>query len=345
MRLPHAVVVAVVVFLGLAASATVALAQEPAADASAADRPAPAIYEVDFRFLTTPPRGMPHMPLPAGAPPTRERFELGRALFHDALLSADRTVSCASCHPAATAFASAEPRPAGARGRRARTHAPTLVNRGYGRSMRWDGSVRSLEEFVLLPIEDADEMGLPLAEALARLAADARYSAAFAAAFADGVTADNVATALATFVRGIVATEAPVDRFQRGEHSALTAEQRAGLWLFESKGGCWRCHPPPLFTDENFHNTGVGARDGVPAAGRANHTGSPADAGRFKTPTLRAVSRSAPYMHDGSLRTLEEVVDFYARGGNPNGDLDPAMRPLELSAEERANLLAFLRTL
>ncbi len=306
----------------------------------AAQVPAP-----DFRYLQTPPTGLPAMPLPPEPAPTAAMFALGQRLFADPLLSSDRTISCQSCHPPATAFASPDPRPAGVEGRRASAHAPTLLNRGYGKSMRWDGSTATLDAFVVQPIADPNEMNLPVATALQRLRDDAEYSRMFATAFADGVSAANLATALATFVRGIVAADAAVDHFLKGDTKALTREQRAGLWIFESKGGCWRCHTAPLFTDERFHNTGVGAVDGTPQPGRAAHTREAGDAGRFKTPTLRRVSLTAPYMHDGSVRTLADVIEFYARGGNQNHNLSPQLKPLQLSAEDRRNLLAFLESL
>ena len=125
----------------------------------------------------------------------------------------------------------------------------------------------------------------------------------------------------------------------------MSAQERHGQWIFESKGGCWKCHTPPLFTDERFHNTGVGVVDGVAEAGRAAVTKAPEDKGKWKTPTLRSVRLTAPYMHDGSIETLEEVVDFYARGGNPNPLLDRKMKPLDLSDRDRAALVAFLKSL
>ena len=298
-----------------------------------------------FEFLTSPPRGLPPMPLPAAPAPTRAMFALGNRLFADPQLSVDGTVACANCHQPEHAFSSPEPLPAGVHGEHALRHAPALINRGYGRAMRWDGRTPTLEAFVVQPIADPHEMGHSVDGALARLRADQGYRDAFAAAFPDGVTADNLATALSTFVRGIVVGDAPVDRFHKGDPAALTTEQRAGLWVFESKGGCWRCHPAPLFTDESFHATGVGVEGGKPLPGRAEFTGDPADRGRFKTPTLRGVANSAPYMHDGSLATLADVVAFYSRGGNSNANLDPQLRPLNLSAEEQRNLVAFLQSL
>ncbi|MBM4060848.1 MAG: cytochrome-c peroxidase [Planctomycetes bacterium] len=326
--------------LAVLTTVVAAMAQElpvvPAAEAP----PAPA-----FAFLVAPPRGLPPMPLPADYAPTEVMFALGQRLFHDGILSRDRTVSCVTCHPAATGFASPEPRPAGVQGRRAKRHAPALWNRGYGTLQRWDGSSPSLEAFVLEPIADANEMDLPLAAALARLRGDADYRREFAAAFGGEPTALHLQRSLATFVRGIVAGDAPYDRFLRGDVGALTPAERSGLWVFESKGACWRCHVPPLFTDERFHNTGVGACDGVAEPGRAAATGEAADTGRWKTPTLRGVRLTAPYMHDGSLATLEDVVAFYAQGGTPNAHLDARVQPLPLTEVDRRNLVAFLRSL
>ncbi len=298
-----------------------------------------------FVFLRQPPRGLPPMPAPHDYTPTAAMFELGRRLFHDGILSIDRSISCSSCHPAANGFASPLPRPAGVQGRTALRHAPALWNRGYGQAQRWDGSSKDLETFVLEPIADANEMHLPLDEAIGRLQQDPDYTQAFTAAFAQPPSRETLQRALATFVRGIVRGDAPYDRFVGGDADALTPQQRTGLWVFESKGGCWQCHTPPLFTDEGFHNTGIGVRDGNAEPGRAAVTGLAADTGRWKTPTLRGVQMSAPYMHDGSLASLDDVVAFYARGGEANAQRDHRLRPVELTATERLALVAFLSSL
>ena len=245
----------------------------------------------------------------------------------------------------ATGFASAEPRPAGVHGRRALRHAPALWNRGYGTLQRWDGSSPSLEAFVLEPIADQNEMDLPLPQALERLAADADYQKEFERTFGAPPSAESLQRSLATFVRGIVAGDAPYDRFLRGDTEAMTKPQRTGQWIFESKGGCWQCHTPPLFTDDRFHNTGVGVRDGVPETGRTAATKDETHTGQWKTPTLRGLRFTAPFMHDGSLATLADVVAFYARGGNANAHLDPRMKALELSADDQRDLIAFLLSL
>ncbi len=294
--------------------------------------------------VETVPAGLPARPVPADNKLDAGRVALGRRLFFDPILSADRTIACASCHPPERGFA--HPAPRGIGGRMLARRAPTLFNRAYGRSFFWDGRARSLEEQALVPIEDRNEMGARLSVVLGRLKEDAGYRKAFAAAFADGVTAANLGKALASFERVLLRGNSRVDRFRKnGEHAALTPQERHGLWLYESKGQCWRCHGGGNFTDEGFHNTGVGWGKKPADPGRAGVTGKEADRGKFKTPTLRGVALTGPYMHDGSLKTLEEVVEFYNRGGVANPGLDPLMQPLKLSKEEVQALVAFLKAL
>jgi cytochrome c peroxidase len=315
----------------------------PAQEAKPAPQWTPA--EPAFAFVQQPPKGLPPMPKPDGYEPTAAMFELGRALFHDGVLSRDGSVSCASCHRAADGFAHPDPLPPGIAGQRARRHAPALWNRGYATRQRWDGAAATLEAFVLEPIADPSEMGSSVADAITRLNGEPAWRARFASAFGGPADEHALQRSLATFVRGIVAGDAPYDRFLAGDAHAMTAEQRHGQWLFESKGACWKCHVPPLFTDEGFHATGVGVVDGKQQAGRAAVTGDAADIGRWKTPTLRGLRLTAPYMHDGSLPTLDDVVAFYARGGIAHPQLDAKMRPLDLSTAERRALVAFLKSL
>lgn len=298
-----------------------------------------------FTFLQQPPKGLPPMPKANGYEPTAAMFELGRQLFHDPVLSRDRTVSCATCHVAAMGFAHPDPQPPGIAGQRAARHAPALWNRGYGTLQRWDGSTATLEAFVIEPIADAREMGHTVPAALERLNSEPAWREQFTRTFGGQATPEALQQALATFVRGIVAGDAPYDRFLAGNPAAMTPLQRHGQWIFESKGGCWKCHTPPLFTDEDFHNTGIGVKDGKAEAGHAHATKDDADTGKWKTPTLRGVRLSAPYMHDGSLPTLEEVVAFYVRGGNANPQLDGKLKPLDLTADDQQALVAFLRSL
>lgn len=270
---------------------------------------------------------------------------LGRTLYFDPILSIDRTVSCASCHDPNHGFADGEVLSLGVRGARTVRHTPSLLNRGFGRRFSWLGNVETLEAQVLLPITNGREMGLPLDEAVERLRADAAYSARFGAAFGEEPRMSNLATALAAFVARIHAAESAVDRFQAGTFDALDDRERAGLWLYESKARCWRCHSGPNYTDEGFHATGIGAREGKLSRARAEFTEDEADIEKFKTPTLRGLASTAPYMHDGSLATLESVLEHYRGGAHALPGLDERIQPLDLTDEEAAALVAFLRAL
>jgi len=263
-----------------------------------------------------------YMPVPEGNPMTRSKVELGRKLFHDRRLSRTRTIACASCHDPQRAFSDSRPLAIGVFGRIGRRHAPALINRGYGRSFFWDGRIATLEEQVLKPIQDPNEMDLPLEQASSRI----------------GMNVSTISNALATYLRSILSGNSPYDRFINGDRKALTVEQHRGLQIFRGRGNCTACHVGPTFTDERFHNTGVAWQNGkLQDEGHGN--------GAFKTPTLREVARTAPYMHDGSLGTLDEVVNFYSNGGRTNPFLDTEIRPLRLVDEEKRALIAFLASL
>jgi cytochrome c peroxidase len=204
------------------------------------------------------------------------------------------------------------------------------VNRGYGRAFFWDGRAATLEEQVLQPIQDPKEMDMTLAEVSARV----------------GLQPADISRALASYVRSILSGNSRFDRFVNGDRRALSPEQQEGLRVFRGKGNCTGCHVGPNFTDERFHNTGIAWRDGsLQDDGRSAVTGKPEDRGAFKTPTLREIARTAPYMHDGSLVSLEEVVEYYDRGANANPGLEPELRPLKLTASEKRSLVAFLHAL
>lgn len=231
-------------------------------------------------------------------------------------------------------------------GRAGTRNAPALLNRGYGKAFFWDGRAATLEEQVVRPIENPDELGSSLAGVLARLARDSEYPAQFRAAFGRDMSLEDVARALATYVRSILAADSPVDRYLAGAPDALSSDAQAGLRIFRGKGNCTACHLGPTFSDERFHNTGVAWAGGVLSdSGRAAVSGRTDDRGAFKTPTLRHVGETAPYMHDGSVVSLEDVIDFYDRGGNPNPHLDPEIMPLRLTRSEKTTLGAFLRSL
>jgi cytochrome c peroxidase len=292
------------------------------------------------------PRGLPaNRNAPKENPLTDAKVRLGRRLFFDPILSADRTVACASCHQPEHGFASPLPRAVGVGGKQGLRNTPSLLNRAFGKAFFWDGREATLEAQALHPIASPLEMGSSVEEALKRLQADKDYPALFQAAFSDGVTATNLARALASFERVLLSGGTPFDRFHTGEVQSLNTSERHGMWIFESRGRCWRCHSGPNFTDEGFHNTGVSWGQKPEDLGRYTLTKQDADRGRFKTPTLRGLVHTAPYMHDGSVATLDEVVSYYNRGGNKNSHLDPLMAPLGLSKDDEKDLVAFLKSL
>ena len=287
-----------------------------------------------------------YMPIPEDNRLTTEKVSLGRQLFFEGLLSRDGTISCATCHDPRRAFTDGRGVSVGALGRKGARNVPTLVNRGYGAAHFWDGRASSLEEQALQPIQNPNELDMTVEEVLVRLKRDRGYRNRFQAAFSREANAEDLARSLASYVRTILSGHSPVDRYLNGERNALSDQARQGLNLFRGKANCTACHLGPNFTDERFHNTGIAWRDGQWLdSGRFAVSGKAADHGAFKTPTLREIAQTAPYMHDGSLATLEEVIEFYDRGGNPNAYLDPELRPLRLTAEEKQALAAFLRAL
>jgi len=292
------------------------------------------------------------VPIPADNGLSEARVELGRRLFFDPVLSKDRSVSCSTCHKPELAFTDERPVAVGIFGRVGKRHSPSLVNRGLGRVQFWDGRAATLEMLALMPLRDVNEMDLPPEEAVVRLNADSSYGAAFQKAFGRPASTEDMARALASFVRVIRSENSAYDRFEAGDKAALTADQQRGLQVFRTRGNCTFCHREPTFTDELFQNTGVAWRPNAEGPGGAFQddgqfavSKNERDRGKFKTPTLRDVARTAPYMHDGSLTTLDAVVDFYDKGGRPNANLFPIIRPLGLSPEEKRVLVTFLQSL
>ena len=282
--------------------------------------------------------------VPETNPLTAPKVDLGRKLFFDPELSSDRSKSCATCHRPDRYFTDGRERPLGVDDREGRRNVPSVLNVAYGRAFFWDGRAASLESQVLEPIGGRDELNLGRDELVRRLEARPDYRDGFRDAFGDpGVTPARVARALASYLRTLRSGDAPIDRFLSGDGTALSPEARRGLRLFTGRANCGVCHLAPLFTDHQFHNTGVSWGSGD--VGRFRVTGKEADRGRFKTPSLRNVAMTAPYMHDGSLGTLEAVIEHYERGGTPNPRLDEEIRPLELTAVEKRQLLAFLESL
>ena len=225
------------------------------------------------------------------------------------------------------------------------TQVPTLVNAAWATSLFWDGRASTLEQQVLQPVFSPREIAATPDDVMAVVRSQ-KFRPAFVTAFRSEPTIFDVGRALASYVRTIEAGDAPYDRYLAGDARALNDAAQRGFILFNGKARCVVCHGGPLLSDGRFHNTGVAWRTGVLTdEGRARVTQRPTDRGAFKTPTLREVARTSPYMHDGSLGTLQDVIEFYDRGGVANPGLDVRLRPLRLTASEKASLAALLRSL
>lgn len=329
-------------------------------------------------FLWTLPEGFDSPPVPADNPMSDAKVELGRHLFYERRLSANGTQSCGDCHRQALAFTDGRALAVGSTGQTSARSAMGLANTAYAASYTWASPLlRSLERQVLVPMfgETPVELGLSDHEAqmLKTLRDDATYQALFAAAYpeeGDRVSLQRVVQALACFERVLISGDSPYDRYRNGDAAALRPAAERGLALFETERlGCTHCHGGLYFTDSvvmadddsdagpdaegalRFHNDALYDLDGEGAypannTGLLTFTGEPGDMGRFKAPSLRNVAVTAPYMHDGSLATLDDVIDHYARGGRTNNPYKSEhLTGFEVSARERADLLAFLEAL
>ena len=296
--------------------------------------------------LTPHPQGLrPAVPVPAANPQSDAKVALGAQLYFDPRLSADNSISCATCHDPAMAWANHNPTDTGIRGQVGTRNSGTILDSAYMKYQFWDGRAASLEEQALGPIHNPIEMGETLDNVVRKLNAIPGYRSQFQAVFGTDATEDGIARAIAAFERTVVSGLSPYDRYLSGETTAMPAAAQRGLEVFMGKGRCVLCHAGPMLSDQSFHNLGVGMEQTVPDIGREAVTRSRHDRGRFKTPTLRNVALTWPYMHDGSARTLEAVLDFYDRGGGPNATLDPMMRPLGLTSRDKLDLVAFMEVL
>ena len=334
--------------------------------------------------MSEPPLGLPEIPVPIDNPVTPEKVQLGRKLFFDRRLSANNTVSCAMCHIPEQGFSQNELRlPVGIEGKSVRRNAPTIYNTAYVEQLFHDGREISLENQVWAPLLAANEMGnVSIGAVIERIRSLDDYSERFSKAFGRGPGIETIGMALASYQRTLVSADSPFDRWYYGkEEAAVNAPVKRGFEVFRGKGRCIACHSVSrefaLFTDGQFHNTGIGyfatmktddtefdvllapgqvqrvesdlmrstGSEKFTDLGRYEVTGRPEDRWLYRTPTLRNVALTAPYMHDGSMATLRDVVEFYDRGGVPNETLDPLIEPLGLSDVEIADLLAFLQSL
>lgn len=292
---------------------------------------------------TAPPKGLPPVAIPTDNPMTDAKVELGKQLYFDKRLSKDNTLSCATCHDPAKGWSNGETTAAGFGGARGGRSSPTVLNTAYQKFQFWDGRAGSLEQQALGPIQNPIEMNLPLDELESRLNQIEGYRTQFQAVFGSAPKAADVAKAIAAFERTVLSGDAPYDRFKAGDASALSGEAQQGMKLFFGKANCSACHSGPNFSDNAFHNIGVGMDKPEVDKGREELSKLKGDRGSFKTPTLREIARTAPYMHNGQLATLEEVIDYYDRGGTPNEFLDEELYVLKLTPEEKEALASFLR--
>ena len=313
--------------------------------------------------------------LPSDNPISKDKAELGRTLFFDLRLSSDNTVSCATCHSPHAAFSDSRRVSLGVGLMAGDRNAPAIINRAFSREQFWDGRAPSLEEQSKLPLINPKEMAMPSHDLLVKKVGDIRgYKSWFKRVFAREVNIDDLAKAIAAFERTVVSGNSRFDEFKAGNQQALNEAEKRGLELFEGKARCSQCHNGPNFTDEKYHNIGVGWDAASVDLGRYTVTKNEQDIGAFKTPTLREISDTAPYMHNGTFATLEETVALYNRGGIANPFLDVEMRrpdrtmeqvleyyektkaqekpspetelvKLDLTKQEQADLAAFLRTL
>jgi cytochrome c peroxidase len=276
-----------------------------------------------------------------------DKIALGKLLYFDKRISKDGTLACASCHNPFHGFADPERTSAGVVGKPGTRNSPTVINRLFSADQFWDGRAKDLEAQAHGPITNPIEMAMGSeAEAVERVRAVKGYAPLFAKAFGDdAIDMDRITKAIAAYERTVVSGDSPYDRYQAGDKDALSPAAVRGMALFNGKANCVRCHAGFNFTDENYNNLGVGMDRPKPDLGRYEVTKKDEDRGKFKTPTLRNVTETAPYMHDGSEATLAQVIDLYDRGGVKNPNLSKEMKPLGLSAAEKRELLAFLTSL
>ncbi len=330
------------------------------------------------------PLGLPEVPVPKDNPMNSDKIVLGKKLFNDKRFSADGTVSCATCHQPDMAFTDGLRVSKGIKGLTGTRNAPTVVNAVYYSAQFWDGRVESLEEQAKGPLTNPVEHGLKsFAPVIVTVKNDKDYRDLFHKAFGikpDQITIDHVAQAIAAFERTVTSGDSPFDRYQYGnDKNAMSQAAIRGLEVFRVKGRCVDCHTigqtSATFIDNKYHNLGVGfsriedrlmdlvdayqnskhseqeqdaeilSSESISELGRFTVTLDPSDLGRFKTPTLRNVAVTAPYMHDGSMDSLEEVVEFYNQGGEDNPMLDGGIRPLRLTEQEKSDLVEFLKAL
>lgn len=290
---------------------------------------------------------LPEMKHPADNAWSKDKEELGKMLYFDPRLSGSNWISCATCHNPGLGWGDGLPRAIGHGQKELGRHSPTVINSGYFPLQMWDGRKKNLEEQALGPIEAAGEMNQDYAALVKELKVIPGYVSLFEKVFGkDSIKMDNIGKAIATFERSVISRNAPYDKYWQGDKKAMSKSAVSGMNLFFGKAKCSICHNGPAFTDGNFHNIGVKQHGPLKVdLGRFNESKEDFDKGAFKTPGLRHITRSAPYMHDGSEPTLEAVIAFYNRGGDAEENRSPFITPLELTAEEEKDLVEFMKAL
>ena len=339
-EVPRSIALRKAIFGGLAACTVALLSSWAAPDANA-------VVSNEYRFKL--PLGLDEsaMVIPSDNPVTTQKVELGKLLFFDKRLSQDNTVACANCHLSQFGFTDGQPVATGIRGQKGGRSAPASFNRVFSSVQFWDGRAPTLEAQSIGPFTNPIEHGFANYEVMiTKMKKIQGYKTMFLQTFGEDITIENVGKAIASFQRTILSGNSPADRFDLGgEQGAISGAAQRGLTLFRDKARCTKCHSGFNFTDEKFHNLGIGWDDNKVDLGRYLVTKNAEDIGAFKTPTLREISRTAPYMHDGRFKTLDDVVNFYNQGGVKNPHQDPLILPLELTKEEKQDLVQFLKTL
>ncbi len=308
-------------------------------------QPTPYTIEIPNRF--------PDMNIPVDNPTTAEGVALGKMLFFDPILSGDSSLSCAGCHKPQNSFSDDKKLSFGIHGTEGKRNTMPLINVGWLPVLDWTGKFSSLEDQAIDPVMHPLEMNITWEELVAKINKNDSYVYLFKNAFPNqDITKELVTKAIAQFERTLISSNSKFDQALKGD-VALTDEEIDGYLIFNTeKGDCFHCHGVPeanlLLTDNDFHNNGL---DAIPTdSGRSLVTGDPSDYGKFKTPTLRNIEYTAPYMHDGRFNTLEEVIDFYSEGIKRSPTIDPLMKKIDqggigLTEEEKSSLIAFLKTL
>ncbi|QDT66691.1 cytochrome-c peroxidase [Calycomorphotria hydatis] len=289
------------------------------------------------------PGGLDDIDLPKNVKATPEMIELGKQLYFDKRLSKDNSISCASCHDPKFGWADPDQFSTGVDGGKGGRNAPTVINSAFNKFQFWDGRAGSLEEQALGPMANPVEMAETLDNLEIKLNKIKGYREQFQNVFGTDVTREGMATAIAMFERTVLSGDAPYDKYEEGDATAMSEAAVRGMKLFFGKAVCSSCHSGSNFTDNGFHNIGIGMDAKEPDQGRAVISKLEGDTGAFKTPTVREAAKTAPYMHDGSLKTLEEVVEHYNKGGIDNPYLDEEIFPLGLTTQEKADLVTFMK--